>query len=266
MTYRLLLIFLSLLGAAITAKAADLTKRVGFDQRLAAQVPLDAHFKDETGATVSLGQYIHGRPTLLIMTYFDCPNLCTVVLNGLTASLRHVRFDPGKQFEVVAISISPRDTPHAAAQKKAEYLKQYGRAGTAAGWHFLTGDPSQIQQVAHTIGFRYFYDKTSHQYAHAAGIVLLTGAGKISQYMPGVSFPAQELRLALVRTSENQIGTLTDRLWLLCYHYDPASGRYNLIVDRILQAAGLSTVLALGGLVAGLLHRDRTRRSRSVPP
>jgi protein SCO1/2 len=243
------------------ARAHDPAREVGFDQRLGAQVPLDARFLDENSRPVTLGALVRERPAVLVMTYYECPNLCTIVLNGLVAGLRQVSFDAGRQFEVITVSISPRDTPQLARAKKAAYLRSYDRAGAASGWHFLTGAPAQVDRLARSIGFRYFYDDKSQQYAHAAGLVLLTPGGRIARYVPGVAFPAQELRLGLVEASAQHIGTLTDRLWLLCYHYDPATGRYSLLVQSILRLGGVLMIVALGGLVALLLLRERRRRA-----
>lgn len=241
-------------------------REVGFDQRLGARLPLRAWFRDANGTVVHLGDFIGKRPAILVMTYYECPNLCTLVLNGLVSGLRHVSFDAGKQFDVITISISPRDTPQLAHAKKAAYLASYGRPSTQAGWHFLTGTPDQIAAVARRIGFRYFYDGRSGQYAHAAGIVLLTADGKIARYMPGVAFPAQELRLGLIEASSDRIGTVTDRLWLLCYHYDASTGRYSLLVEAILRLGGILVAAALGGLILLLIWRDRARRRAANSP
>ncbi len=247
-------------------RAHDPAREVGFDQRLGVRVPLQAWFRDANGRVVRLGDLVGRRPAVLVMTYYECPNLCTLVLNGLVSGLRQVTFDAGKQFNVITISISPRDTPQLAHAKKAAYVAKYGRPNAAGGWHFLTGTPEQIATVAHTIGFRYFYDENSRQYAHAAGIVLLTADGRIARYMPGVAFPAQELRLGLVEASSDRIGTLTDRLWLLCYHYDPSTGRYSLLVEAILRLAALATAASLGGLILLLLWRERARRRAASTP
>jgi protein SCO1 len=279
------------------ARAHDPAKEVGFDQRLGASVPLDVHFFDDSGHRVALGDVIRNRPVILVMTYFQCPNLCTLVLNGLTSGLRNVSFNAGRQFDVVAVSIDPRDTPSLARQKKAAYVTRYGRSGKTGkrrdtpgkhgdtqgerggtpgelggktdnasnGWHFLTGDQPDITRLAQAIGFRYFYDDQSRQYAHAAGIVVLTRTGRIARYLPGVVFPDQELRLALVEASSGRIGTLTDRLWLLCYHFDDTTGRYTLLVERILRAAAALVVLALATLIGFLILRERARK-RGVTP
>jgi protein SCO1/2 len=239
-----------------TAHAHDPAKEVGFDQRLGASVPLDARFLDENGNGVVLGDVVRDRPAILVMTYFQCPNLCTLVLNGLASGLRNVPFDAGKQFDVVAVSISPAETPELARKKKAAY---------ASRWHFLTGDQQDIAQLARAIGFRYYYDEQSQQYAHPAGLVVLTSTGRIARYLPGVAFPDQELRLALVEASSGRIGTLTDRLWLLCYHFDDTTGRYTLLVERILRTAAALVVAALAALIGFLILRERTRKRGATP-
>jgi protein SCO1/2 len=253
--------------------AHDPAREVGFDQRLGASVPLDAHFLDENGRRIALGDVVRDRPAILVMTYFKCPNLCTLVLNGLTSGLRHVSFDAGKQFDVVAVSISPAETPELAREKEAAYVSRYGRSsasggvrtGGGSGWHFLTGDQTDIARLARSIGFRYFYDEQSQQYAHAAGLAVLTSSGRIARYLPGVAFPDQELRLALVEASSGHIGTLTDRLWLLCYHFDETTGRYTLLVERILRTAAALVVTALAGLIGFLILRERARKRGATP-
>jgi protein SCO1/2 len=260
---------LALLVLAASARAHDPAREVGFDQRLGATVPLDARFFDDGGHRVALGDVIRGRPAILVMTYFQCPNLCTLVLNGLASGLRNVSFDAGKQFDVVAVSIDPRDTPTLAREKKATYLARYGRSGATAsernGWHFLTGDQKDISQLARAIGFRYFYDDRSRQYAHAAGVVVLTSTGRIARYLPGVVFPDQDLRLALIEASSGRVGTLTDRLWLLCYHFDDTTGRYTLLVERILRMAAGLVVAALATLIGFLILRERARKRGATP-
>lgn len=226
--------------------------RVDFEQRLGERVPLNAEFRDETGAPVRLGSYLGERPVILAFAYYECPNLCTVVLNGLLESVRNLRPDVGRDFEIVVVSIHPGDSPAQAAAKKETYAKRYGRPGTAKGWHFLTGDAGAIQQVSEAAGFHYFYDPASKQYAHASGIVVVTPDGVISRYFLGIEYPPKDLNLALAQASQKKVGSLADRLLLLCFHYDPATGRYSLLISRVLQVAGIGTVLVLAGLMVRL--------------
>lgn len=245
-------------------RAYDPAKDVGFDQHLGATLPLTARFRDELGRPVELGTFVGRRPIILVMSYFDCPNLCTIVLNGLLSTLRKIDFDAGNQFEVLAVSISPTESPSLARQKKSAYLAGYPRPGADQGWHFLTGQKPAIDALAQSVGFRYFYDAQDHQYAHPAGLVVITTDGRVTKYLPGVAFPVQEVRLALVEASTGHIGTLTDRLWLLCYHFDPATGRYTLLVERIVRAAAFLVVLALGGLIGFLVLRERGRKRQAA--
>jgi protein SCO1/2 len=231
---------------------------VGIDQRLNEQVPLDLTFKDEQGKTVKLGDYFQaGRPVILNLVYFQCPMLCTEVLNGLTSALKVIKFVPGNQFEVVTVSIDPRETPALAANKKEMYLKKLGNPEAAKGWHFLTGEQSQIEELAKSVGFRYHYDAKLGQFAHAAGIMLITPTGKIAQYYYGVEFSAKDMRLGIVEASQNKIGSLADQVLLYCYHYDPRTGRYGATITNIVRLAGLTTVVVLGSFLVLLFRKEK---------
>ena len=219
---------------------------VGIEQRLNQQVPGDLPFRDEKGDPVRLGQYFGKRPLILNLVYYTCPMLCGEVLNGLTSTLTVMKFDVGKDFDVLTVSFNPRETPGLAAAKKQLYLKRYGRPGAAAGWHFLTGGDRSITALARAAGFEYQYDPQTGQYAHATAIMVLTPAGKISQYYYGVEYPPRDLRLGLVQASQEKIGTAVDQLLLYCYHYDPRTGRYSAVVAKVLKLAGIATLLILG--------------------
>jgi protein SCO1/2 len=235
---------------------------VGIDQRLNEQVPLDLTFKDEQGRTVKLGDYFHeGRPVILNLVYFQCPMLCTEVLNGLTSALKVIRFVPGNQFEVLTVSIDPRETPQLAANKKAMYLKKLGNPDAAKGWHFLTGEQTQISALASAVGFRYRFDPKLDQFVHAAGIMLITPEGKIAQYYYGVEFSAKDMRLGIVEASQNRIGSLADEVLLYCYHYDPRTGRYGAAITNIVRLAGVATVLVLGSTLILLFRKEKHDQS-----
>lgn len=234
---------------------------VGIDQRLDAQVPLDLTFRDEAGQPVVLGSLLRGKPVILSLAYYRCPMLCTLVLNGVVSAMKALPFDAGEAFDVVTVSIDPTDTAAQAAAKKAVYLQQYRRPGAAAGWHFLTGDAAAIEQLAGAVGFRYRYDPERDEYAHAAGIAVLTPQGRVARYFFGVEFVPRDLKFALMEAAEARIGSPIDQLLLFCYHYDPSTGRYGPIVLGGLRLAGGATVLALAGFVALALRRERGRRS-----
>lgn len=220
---------------------------VGIDQRLNEQVPLALTFKDEQGKTVKLGDYFQtGRPVILNLVYYQCPMLCTEVLNGLTAALKVIKFVPGDQFEVVTVSIDPRETPQLAANKKEMYIKRLGNPDAARGWHFLTGEQTQIAALANATGWHYVYDPKLDQFAHAAGILLITPTGRIAQYYYGVEYSAKDMRLGIVEASQNKIGSLADQVLLYCYHYDPRTGRYGATVMNIVRVAGIATVIVMG--------------------
>ena len=238
---------------------------VAFDQRLGAQVPLDVAFRDETGASVTLRDYLGDKPVLLVPAYYECPMLCTIVLNGVVSALRALPFDVGKEFRVVTFSFNPRETSELAAAKKATYLEDYRRPGAAAGWHFLVGDEPSIAALTQAIGFRSAWDEASKQYAHASGIVVLTPAGRISHYFFGVEFAPRDLRLALVEASGEHIGSLVDQLLLFCFHYDPATGRYSRVALNAVRAGCVLTLAVLVAFVGLMLRRDAKRARRPAP-
>jgi protein SCO1 len=224
----------------------ELLKQVGIDQKLNQTIPLNLGFRDENGNRVELEQYFGQKPVILTLVYYNCPMLCTQVLNGVESGLKELPTDIGKQFDVVTISIDPTESHVLAKVKKEMYVGMYGRPGAAEGWHFLTGDEAQIKQLADAVGFRYAYDPDTKQFAHASAIMLLTPEGKISRYFYGIQFPSRDLRLGLVEASEGKIGTPVDQVLLFCYHYDPATGKYGLLISRVIQAGGALTVLILG--------------------
>ncbi len=237
--------------------------QVGIDQRLNENIPLDLQFKDESGATVRLADYFGKKPVVLSLVYYQCPMLCTEVLNGMAEAFRSLKFTAGKEFTVVTVSINPRETPELAAQKKDLYLRQYGRPGADAGWHFLTGDEPSIERLAQAVGFHYLYDSASDQYAHATGIMVLTPEGKLARYFYGIEYEPKDLRFALMEASKNAIGSPVDKLLLLCYHYDPMTGKYGLVISNIFRAGGALTVLALGAFITVMLRRER--RAKLAP-
>jgi protein SCO1/2 len=234
----------------------ELLKQVGIDQNLNDQIPLDLAFRDEHGNPVQLRQYFGQKPVILSLVYFNCPMLCTQVLNGLTGSLKLQSLDVGKDFNVVTVSIDPTDKPLIAEARQEMYTGMYGRPGAAQGWHFLTGEDPQIKQLASTVGFRYAFDPDSKQYAHASTIIVLTPEGRISRYLYGIQYPHRDLRLALVEASEGKIGSPVDSILLFCYHYDPHTGKYGLLISHVIQASGGLTVLALGILIVVLSRRE----------
>jgi protein SCO1/2 len=247
--------------------AADtpaILRDVGFDQRLGAQVPLDLEFADETGKIVRLGDYFGKKPVVLVLAYFRCPMLCTLVLNGTVDAMREMSLTPGKDYEVVTVSFDPRETPELAAAKKKNYVAQFGRPGATEGWHFLTGQAEAIRRLTAAVGFRYVYDRAKDQYIHTSGIVLLTPAGKTARYFFGIRYPASDLRLSLVEASGGIVGSATDEVLLYCFHYDPSLGKYTASVLNFVRAGGGLTMLGLVGLVWFLLKRRPQRGSGVV--
>jgi protein SCO1/2 len=243
-------------------------RNVGIEQRLDAQVPPHLVFRDESGRSVKLGDYFGSKPIILALVYYDCPMLCTQVLNGLVGSLKALSFDAGEQFLVLTVSFDPRETPGLAAGKKESYVERYSRPGAAGGWHFLTGPESSIEALSQAVGFRYRYDVEKGQFAHASGIMLLTPQGKISRYFYGIEYSPRDLRLGLVEASNNRIGSPVDQLLLFCYHYDPATGKYGAVVMNFVRLGGAATILTLGSILILFFRRDarRSRGSRNVKP
>jgi protein SCO1 len=257
-----LICLLSLLSRAPGQNAqANLAAKVGLDQQLNAQLPLNLTFHDEHGVAVLLADYFGSKPVILVLAYYECPNMCTLVLNALLQSAQDLKFEIGKEYQIIVISIDPHEGPALAAAKKQIYAQRYGRPGAANGWHFLTGDEVSIRSVANSVGFHFVYDPQTRQFAHPSVITVLTPAGKVSRYFAGIEYPPRDLRLALVEATNNQIGSLTDQLFLLCFHYDPASGKYGLLIKGVIQLAGISTVLVLGCLIALMVRRERLSTS-----
>jgi protein SCO1 len=242
----------------------ELIRKVEFDQNLGARVPLDLPFRDESGAAVRLGDYFGAKPVLLTLGYYECPMLCTLQLNGLARSLKPLAFSAGKEFDIVTVSIDSLETSVLAAAKKKGYVRRYNRAGAERGWHFLTGDEPSIRKLADVVGFHYAYDTRTDTYAHPAGILVLTPEGKISRYFYGIEIPPRDIRLGLIEASERRIGSPVDKLLLLCFHYDPATGTYNFVIMQALRVLGVATAAALGTFIIVMVRRDRRSASGVV--
>ena len=240
-----------------------LLRQVSFDPQLNAAVPLDLTFHDEAGRAVRLQDYFVGGPVILALVYYGCPMLCNQVLQDLSSSLRVLSFDPGKQFGVVAVSFDPQETPAMAAAKKQDTLERYRRPGTAAGWHFLTGEEPSITALTRAVGFRYAYDPKTKLYAHASGILVLTPQGRISRYFYGIEYAPRDLRLGLVEASANKIGSPVDRILLFCYRYDPATGKYGALVMRLVRLGGILAVLGLAASILMFRRREQHTRLRA---
>jgi protein SCO1/2 len=230
-------------------------RTVGFDQNIGDPLPLDAHFLDENGQSVTLADYFGQKPVILSLVYYECPMLCSMVLNGLVRSLRVLKFDVGDEFNMITLSIDPGEGPELAHEKHKGYVKLYKRPGAGDGWHFLTGDQSQIQRVADAAGFRYAYDADTDEYAHAAGIVVLTPDGTIARYFYGMDYPPRDLRLGLVEAADGKVGNVIDQALLFCYRYDPLAGTYSAVVINILKIAAVVTLVALAVMFYFLRRR-----------
>jgi protein SCO1/2 len=233
---------------------------VGIDQKLNEQVPLNLMFRDEAGRAVPLSTYFGSKkPVILALVYYECPMLCTQILNDLESSLKAVSLNPGQDFEVVSVSFDPKDTPDIAASKKQLLLRRYNRPNTANGWHFLVGDPPNIKALTDAVGFHYKYDSKTQQFAHASGIMILTPDGHLSRYFYGLEYAPRDIRLGLVEASQNKIGNPVDQILLFCYHYDPSTGKYGALVMRLVRVSGAGFVLLCGAFIWMLSRREKAR-------
>ena len=243
-------------GTPASAIPAPL-REIGFDQKIDDRLPLDVELRDESGRQVRLGEYFGTKPVVLAFVYYDCPMLCTQVLSSMTSTFGVLALDPGQDFEIVVVSFDPRETPALAAEKKALYVERFGRPGTEGGWHFLTGDEASVKRLTAAAGFRYVWDEKSGQFAHPSGVIVTTPDGRLARYLFGLEYGPRDLRFALIEASEGRVGTAVDSLLLYCYHYDPMTGRYGLVIMRALRLAGAATVLLLGAFITVMVRRER---------
>lgn len=239
-------------------------QQVGIDQHIGQQLPLDISFRDETGQSVPLRRYFGKRPVLLTLVYYQCPMLCSQVLNGVVSSLLPLSLSVGRDFDVLTVSFDPRDTSADATQKRDMYLRRYGRTGAENGWHFLTGNTPAIEALTKAAGFRYAWDSKIKQYAHASGIMVLTPDGRLSHYLYGIEYAPKDLRLALVESSEGKLGNVVDQVMLYCYHYDPATGKYGAVVMNMLRLGGGLTLLLVAGFLAVAWRRELRLKAAGV--
>jgi len=239
--------------------SADLLRDVGIEQQLGARLPLEARFRDEAGREVKLADYFGDKPVVLALVYYRCPMLCTQVLNGLLTSSQAIPLEIGRDYEVVTVSFDARETPDLAAEKKKRYVRAYRRSGAEKGWHFLTGNEDAIEQLTEAVGFHYRYDATSDQFAHASGIVIATPDGRLARYFYGIEYSPHDLRLGLIESSAGRVGSAVDQVLLLCYHYDPLTGRYGLAISGALRAAGTVTAILVASYLVVMYRRERRR-------
>lgn len=251
----------SLLGGAAPASAHTVEQafleEIGFDQRLGAEVPLDLPFRSSEGRPVTIGGLLGDKPAILVMLYYKCTMLCPLILESVVRALTPIGFDAGREFNLVVVSINPRETPSLAANRKALYVERYGRPGAADGFHFLTGEEPAIRALAAAVGLRYREEpKRKDEFSHAAGLVLLTPQGRVARYFYGLDYHSRDVRLGLIEAAGNTIGSRADQVLLFCMHYDPTTGRYGVAIMRLLQVAGFATVLCLGSFIAVMLRRE----------
>jgi len=248
--------------AGVSSGLPAVLKSVGIEQKLNEQLPLAAEFKDENGNVVKLGDYFgKEKPVILALVYYECPMLCNEVLNGLTGSLKGISFDAGREFEVVAISFDVRenDKPELAKNKKASYLNRYARLDAENGWHFLTGTQSEIDRVTQAVGFNYQFDEATNQFAHAGGVMIITPDGKISRYLYGIDYAPKDLKFALMDSAQGNIGNPAEQLYLYCFHYNPATGKYGLEILSVLRLMAIATIVGIGGMLFVFWRSNKKR-------
>lgn len=257
------LLLVTLLLATVSARAEDLRgtneifNRVGFDQNLGRQLPLDLEFRDHEDQTHRLGDYFGSVPVIITPVYYRCPMLCTLITEGLVKALKLVKLEPGRDFRIVTFTINPDETAEDARGKRQRTLEKYDRPGAKEGWTFLTGSEESIHALTNEIGFKYYRDDSTGEFAHAAGIVIATPEGRLSHYFYGIDYSPKDLRFGLIEASGNAIGSAIDQLLLLCYHYDPVTGKYGIVINNSLRAAGIATVVLLFGAIFHMLHTEK---------
>lgn len=243
-----------------SGRSFDPARDIGIDQKLDAQVPLDLVFRNEVGTAVRLGDYFGKKPVVLALVYYKCPRLCQLMLDGIVRSLQEVKYSAGTDFQVVTVSIDPRETTAIAADKKREMLELYSRRGAEQGWHFLTGEEASIKPLAQAVGFRYAYIPQTQQYAHAAGIQVLTPDGRVSRYLNGIQYAPKDVGFALIDSSQGKIGSPVEKMLLMtCFAYDPTTGKYSFAVMKALQVGGIATVLIVATFMIVMFRMDRRR-------
>jgi protein SCO1/2 len=259
---------MALAGAYDTQKAQQPPQKVftevSLEQKLGSWPDLSLAFRDEHGQPTALRTLFRGKPVILALVYYECPMICTEVLNGMVKSFKHLPLDMGKDYDVVTISINPRETPELASTKKGKYLEQFGHPELADSWRFMTGEEAAIKALADSVGFHFVYDENTKQYAHPAGIMVMTPKGQVARYLYGVEYPPKDLKFALMEASENKVGSAVDQVLLLCYKYDPMTGKYGLIVMNLIRIGAVLTLLALGGTITFYLVRERRKQSARV--
>jgi protein SCO1 len=244
-----------------TAARPGILSKIAIEQRIGHQVPADIPFVDETGRQVALGDYFGKRPVILALVYYECPMLCTQVLNGLVSALAVLNFEAGREFDVIAVSFNPKEGPGLAAQKKAAYVERYGRPQAAGGWHFLTGSQESISRLTEAVGFKYEYDAKIGQFAHGAAIEVLTPKGTISKYFYGIEYSPRDLRLGVIEAADEHLGTIIDDVLLFCYHYDPSTGKYGADILALVRTGAVATVLAFAVFLTVSLRRDHAHQT-----
>lgn len=242
-----------------TKAAARAFTEVGIDQKLNDQIPLDLKFRNEEGDTVELGSLFHKKPVIISLVYYNCPMLCTQVLNGMVQTFRTLKFTAGQEFDIITVSIDHAESPEMAADKKDTYVTEYARAGVDKGWHFLVGDSLSIKKLADAVGFYFVYDPPTKQFAHASGIMVATPQGKLARYLYGIEYGAKDLTFSLMEAAQEKIGSPVDKLLLLCYHYDPTTGKYGMVVANLLRGGGALMILILGGYMFFSFRRDKKK-------
>jgi protein SCO1/2 len=258
---------MALIAAACDAEnpsIAKIAEEVGITPPLGSKLPLDLTFTDADGRTARLADSFGERPVILHLVYYQCPMLCKLSSDGLLRALGTLSLKPGQDFSIVTVSFDPREGPEFSARARHMAIERTGRRAVDEGWQFLTGDAATIDALCKAVGFRYRFDPDTGQFAHASGVFIATPDGTLSRFLSGVEFSPRDLRLALVEASAGRVGSAADQVMLLCYMYDPITGKYGLAIMTALRAAGLATVGGMGIAIVVMLRRERQRRSWDV--
>jgi protein SCO1/2 len=246
-------------GQLVMDSVAEL-KGIDVDDHLGETLPLDLEFVNEDGQTVKLGDYFgQGKPVIVMMGYYECPMLCNLVFNGLSDAVKELGWVPGEKYQIVTVSIDPKETPELATAKKANYIKSLGMPDAGAGWAFLTGQQDQIDRLADAIGFKYYYVDERDEYAHPAVLTLTTEEGRMSRYLFGIAYPKKDIKLAILEASEGKVGSVLDKIILYCYHYDPDSGSYTVFARNVMSIAGVVMVIVFGTFIGALWRREKKK-------
>ena len=255
-----------LVHAQVIDENPEELQRIKITEHLGDTIPLELEFTNSAGKKIKLAELFHqGKPVLLTMVYYQCPMLCTFVLNGLVDAINGLPWKPGNKFQLVSVSIKPSETAELASMKQANHLKAIDMPEDSSDWQFLVGEESQSKALAEALGFHYYLDPNTGEYAHPAAAYVLTADGKISRYIYGIQPKSQDVRLALLEASKGRIGNTLDKILLYCYRYDPSSKGYVLFARNVMKLGGVATIAVLGVFLGFWWRREKRTQTEDEP-